>query len=158
MKLWLKTLLLIPVLASAGAVAQIQIPTVVQLPPDDFVWNWGRKPRGETTRAEFTIHGGEEKFICTLTGAFRISSRMRDFENQREFEFDLGGTLYFIQESTYTLNYYYRAGELQWATLDCMVPETDPTEEKVQERLDRALERAERARERRRRRDEDAED
>lgn len=154
--------LLLVVMASASAIptadalAQLNLPTIIQLPTDPFVWNWGRTMRGDDRqRPEFTIQGIQQQFHCTLTGAFRLGSRMRDFYNQREFEQSLSSTLYFIEDATAALNYYYRQVELQWATLDCTIPEGEPTDEKTEERVDRALERAERARERRRSREED---
>ena len=142
---------------ATGVCAQVSLPQFVRLPTEDFVWNWGRitsaafeERRG---RPDFSINGLESNFRCALTGAFRPSSRMRDIVNMREFEQTLTGTLYFIQDATETLNYYYRSNDLYWATLDCVIPETEITDDKAQERLDRALERAEKERERRRQRE-----
>lgn len=142
-------------LVSANALAQLNLPRIVQLPSDPFVWNWGRNLREYRDRPDFTINGFQDKFQCKLTGSFRPSSRMSDFYNQRDFEQSLSSTLYFIEDATAALNYYYRQGDLQWAMLDCQVPEGQPTDEATQERVDRALERAERARERRRSREDD---
>ena len=148
--------LLLGTILSGAALAQLTVPQIVQLPRNDFVWNWGRSPgMDERIRPEFTVEGTEQQFFCSMTGAFRPASHMRDFENLREFETTLRNTLYFIQDSTEALNYYYRANELQWATLDCRIPETVLDEEKTQERVDRALERALRQRERRREREDD---
>ena len=149
--------LLLVVVAAANAMltteamAQLNVPTIIQLPTDPFVWNWGRSTRGDQRdRPEFTIEGNERQFYCTMTGSFKLGSRMRDFYETREFEQSLNGTLYFIQDATAALNYYYSTNDLQWATLDCQIPEGEASPEKEQERVDRALERAERARERRR--------
>jgi hypothetical protein len=151
--------LLLTALFATGVSAQITIPNIVQLPTEDFVWNWGRvTAAGFDTpeRPEFTIQGTESGFRCTLTGSFRLSSRMREFEGMREFEQSLNGSLYFIQDATETLNYYTRTNDLGWATLDCVLPEdNEVSTDKEQQRLDRAVERAERARERRRSREDD---
>jgi hypothetical protein len=149
------TLLLIALFAT-GASAQIVIPQIIQLPSDDFVWTWGRNSSSsfeQRDRPEFTIFGVERDFQCTLTGAFRLGSRMRDFYAMREFEQSLAGSLYFIQEATARLNYYTQSNDIGWATLDCAVPDGEVSEDKAQERLDRAVERAERQRERRRSRE-----
>jgi len=139
------------VLPTTGALAQLNIPTIIQLPTDPFVWNWGRSTRGDQRDwPEFSIEGTERQFFCTMTGSFRLGSRMRDFYETREFEQSLNSTLYFIQDATAALNYYYSTNDLQWATLDCQIPEGEENADKEQERVDRALERAERARERRR--------
>ena len=153
---WLTVLLI--ALVSTGVSAQISIPNIVNLPTEDFVWNWGRGTRStfeERDRPEFSIQGNERDFRCLLTGAFRLGSRMRDFYEMREFEQTLLGSLYFIQDATAAMNYYTQSNDLGWATLDCAVPESEVSEDKAQQRLDRAVERAERARDRRRRRDDD---
>lgn len=146
-------------LVATGVSAQINIPNIVQLPTEDFVWNWGRVTGAgfdNPERPEFTIQGTEAGFRCTLTGSFRVSSRMRDFSEMREFEQSLNGSLYFIQDATETLNYYTQTNDLGWATLDCAIPEaSEVSQDREQQRLDRAIERAERARERRRSRDDD---
>jgi len=145
-------------LVSTGASAQISIPNIVQLPTEDFVWNWGRgRASGfdDQDRPEFSIQGNEREFRCLLTGSFRLGSRMRDFYELREFEQQLLSTLTFIQDATIAMNNFTRTNDLGWATLDCAVPESEVSEDKEQLRLDRAVERAERARERRRRRNDD---
>lgn len=151
--------LLLFALFASGVSAQLSIPNIVQLPTEDFIWNWGRvTAAGFDTpeRPEFTIQGSEAGFRCTLTGSFRLGSRMRDFYEMREFEQTLLGTLYFIQDATETLNYYTQTNDLGWATLDCAIPEeSEVSEDRQQLRLDRAVERAERARERRRSREDD---
>ena len=139
-------------LTSTAAMAQLPNPFYrVQLPDEDFVWPWGNPRRNDDRqRPDFSVQGGEEGFFCTAEGAFRPASRMSDFENVRAFEEDLRSSLYFVQNVTNIFNFYYRERVLDWAVLDCTKRESEPSEEKVQERLDRALERAERARERRR--------
>ena len=147
----LSGLLAAGVFAWTAALGQLSIPRIVQLPTEDFVYNWGQSTSfDERTRPDFNLRGTEAQFQCTLTGSFRPSSRMRDFYNLRDFEQSLTGTLYFIQEATYTLNDLYLANQLRWATLNCIIPESIESESKQQERLDKALERAERQRERRR--------
>lgn len=147
-------------LVATGVSAQLSIPRIVQLPTEDFVWNWGRGTASgfdDHDRPEFTIQGNERSFRCTLTGSFRLGSDMRDFYKMREFEQSLLSSLYFIQDATAALNYYTQTNDLGWATLDCAVPESEVSADKEQQRLDRAVERAERAREKRRRREDDDE-
>jgi len=148
--------LLVTALVATAAAAQLTVPRIVQLPAEDFVWNWGNRSgafaEGGPRRPDFSITGGERGFSCTLTGAFSLGSRMRDFYNLRAFEQQLSTTLYFIQDSTYELNGYYSQNQLDWATLDCKIPDNVVSQDKQQERLDRAVERALRDRERRRER------
>lgn len=127
----------------------------VQLPQSDFIWNWGNSSIDERNRPDFEIVGYEQRFSCDLSGEFRPASRLGDFENVRDFEQYLRESLAFIQDATYLLNDLYRANQLDWAVLDCQIPEREVSEEKAQERMDRALERAIRQRERRRERDAD---
>jgi hypothetical protein len=126
----------------------------VQLPTEPFVWPWGEASVDDRSRPDFEVRGREQQFDCELTGSFRLGSRMKDFYNLREFEHTLSTTLYFIQDTTYTLNDLYRMNELDWAILDCQIPTAEESVDEVQERIDRAVERAERQRERRRRREE----
>lgn len=156
MKVFSRLGLLFVVLAASGASAQNQIPYIVQLPTQDFVWQWGGRSSAfeERRRPGFEITGVEQNFNCTLTGDFKLGSRMNDFYRQRDFEQALKTTIYFIQDATYALNGYYRSNDLDWAKLDCFIHETELSDEKEQERLDRALERAQRDQERRRRREE----
>jgi hypothetical protein len=134
-----------------SATAQLGIPGIVQLPTQDFVWTWGNaRSVDDRTRPHFSISGVEQQFQCTLTGSFKLGSRMRDFYNQREFEQELSMTLEFIQLATYRLNDLYLTNQLQWATLNCVIPETLESETRTQDRVDKALEKAERQRERRR--------
>lgn len=150
------TVLVACALVSCGALAQLQLPNIVQLPTEDFVWVWGENvPVDKRSRPEFTIQGGEQGFLCMLTGSFRPNSRMRDFYNKRDFEQTLGTTLYFIQDATAALNQLYLSRDLDWAIMDCAVPQGEQSEEKSQERLDKAIERAERQRDRRRAREDD---
>ena len=141
--------------ASAGAFAQLTVPRIVQLPTEDFLWTWGSGRVDERERPEFEVLGSQRQFQCTLTGSFRRGSRMRDFYEMRAFEQTLTSSLYFIEDATITLNDYYRSNHLDWASLDCKIPQGEESEEAMQERVDRALERAERARDRRRARQED---
>jgi hypothetical protein len=77
---------------------------------------------------------------------------MRDYYALREFEQSLTGSIYFIQDVTARFNDLYVSNDLQWALLECIIPETVEPEDEIQERVDRAVERAERERERRRER------
>lgn len=152
--------LLVPLstaLVATAATAQLPNPFYrVQLPEENFVWNWGTPVRNDDRqRPDFSVQGGEQGFYCTAEGAFRPASRMSEFENLRAFEMELNGSLYFVQNVTSVFNFYYQEREIDWAVLDCVKPENETSEEEVQERLDRALERAERARERRRAQEED---
>jgi hypothetical protein len=155
----MKTLSLISTVAMAWSVstaasAQLNLPRVVQLPSDDFVYSWGENVSvDDRERPDFSLHGTELPFDCTLNGSFRPGSRMRDFYNMREFELALQQTIYFIQDATRILNDLYLANELDWAVLDCVIPESTEPEDKTQERVDKALERAIRERERRRERE-----
>ena len=148
---------LLVALGSTVAAAQLGLPVFVQLPDSDFIWPWGQPNRAEDRlRPDFDLQGHEQNFFCTLTGSWRPGSHMSDFENMREFEQSLNSTLYFIQDATIAMNTYYRNIDLDWAILDCKIPEpTEASEDKIQERLDKAVEKAERARERRREREED---
>jgi hypothetical protein len=119
------------------------LPRNVRLPDEDFVWRWGARPVDDSAdRDDFSIEGTEERFFCRLVGAFPRTSN---------FEALLSTTRHFIRDATDELNrIFVDAGESNWATLSCRIPEEDPSEEVLQERADKALERAERQRERRR--------
>ena len=138
-------------LFATTALAQLTVPRIVQLPTTDFVWDWGNARGDERLRPHFEMVGRERRFTCNLTGGFKPGSHMRDFENMRAFEQELSATLYFIQDATYILNDLYRQNDVQWARLDCKLPEEierDPDE--VQDDVDKALERARRDQQRRR--------
>jgi len=155
----MKTLSRFVLLASAGlpaiaAFAQFGLPRIVQLPTEDFTFVWGENVSiDDRDRPDFTIPGSELPFDCSLTGSFRPGSHMRDYYNQREFELTLSQTLYFIQDSTNLLNQLYQSIDLDWAILECVIPDSSESDEATQERLDKALERAEKQRERRRERE-----
>lgn len=146
------------VLASCAAFAgaargQVQLPPIVNLPTDDFVWPWGEtRPIDDLEQPEFTVSGVERSFHCTAKGNFKPGSHMRDTFEKREFEQALNGSIYFIQEATARLNDLYLSNDLQWALLECIIPDTSDSEEDLQEELDRALERAQRERDKRRQR------
>jgi hypothetical protein len=136
--------------------AQLGLPTIVQLPTEDFIYSWGDNVSvDDRERPDFTIKGSELPFDCVLTGTFRPSSRMSEYYNMREFELALTLTLYFILDATQLLNDLYLDNHLEWAILDCVIPDSSDTAEREQERVDKALERAERQRERRRERERD---
>jgi hypothetical protein len=133
---------------------QLNLPQIIQLPTDDFVWPWGQtRPIDDLDQPEFSFTGGELSFRCTAKGSFKPGSHMRDEYNSRAFEQSLTGSIHFIQDATTALNELYLNNDLQWALLECIIPETIEPADEAQERLDRALERAERERERRRERE-----
>jgi hypothetical protein len=132
------------------------MPPIVNLPTDDFVWPWGQlRPIDNIEEPEFEISGVERSFQCTATGSFKPGSHMRDVYEARQFEQSLMGSITFIQTTTATLNNLYLSNDLQWAVLECIIPESVESEDEAQERVDRAVERAERERERRREREEE---
>jgi hypothetical protein len=139
---------------AGSAWGQPNIPQIVQLPADDFVWPWGQmRPIDDLEQPEFSFSGVELSFRCTAKGSFKPGSHMRDEYNAREFEQALTGSIHFIQDTTAALNELYLSNDLQWALLECVIPETIEPEDAIQERVDRAVERAERERERRRERE-----
>lgn len=137
-----------------GVTAQLNLPQIVQLPTQDFVYSWGEtRPIDDLDRPEFNLRGVEASFRCTATGNFKPGSHMRDYYNLRDFEQSLTGSIYFIQDVTYRLNQLYLSNDLQWAILNCIIPVTVEPEDAVQEKLDKAVEKAQRDRERRRERE-----
>ena len=152
------TAFIVAAIVTTAASAQLNLPQIIQLPDDDFVWPWGQADSvDERSRPDFNINGVERSFRCTLTGAFRAGSHYRDFYNLRDFEQALSSTIYFIQQAAALLNELDLKNEIDWAIMDCIIPESTRSEEQqeMEERLDRALERAERQRERRRARESD---
>ena len=140
---------------SQAAPAQLNLPQIVNLPTDDFVYTWGQtRSIDDSNRPDFNLRGVEASFHCTATGRFRPGSHMRDYYETREFEQALSGSIRFIQDVTSALNQLAVANELDWAVMNCVIPDVIESEDKVQERVDRAVERAERDRERRREREE----
>jgi hypothetical protein len=138
----------------AGTAGAQQLPVIVNLPTEDFVWNWGSmRPIDDFEMPEFTVSGVERSFQCTAKGAFKPGSHMRDVYAAREWQQALNGSIYFIQTATESLNNLYLNNDLQWAVLECIIPESTESEEDIQEDIDRALERAQRERERRRERE-----
>ena len=146
------------IVLSVSAFGQ-NIPTIVQLPTQNFVWPWGdMRPIDDPEEPEFTLSGVERSFVCTAKGSFKPGSEMRDEYAARQFEQSLTGSIYFIQAVTEAFNSLDLSNDLQWAILDCKIPESVESEDEVQERVDRAVERAERERERRREREADSEE
>jgi hypothetical protein len=137
-----------------SASGQLNVPTIIQLPTENFQWTWG-EPRSidDPDRPEFTVTGGEQAFRCTAKGAFKAGSHIRDYYNLRDFKQALNTSVYFIQDATATLNSVYLSNDLQWAVLDCAVPEGIESEDAVSDRIDRAMEKAEQDRARRRERE-----
>jgi hypothetical protein len=141
---------------ATAASGQLNIPPIVILPTEDFVWTWGdMRPIDDLEEPEFEITGIERAFRCTAKGNFKPGSHLRDVYEARQFEQSLMGSITFIQTTTATLNNLYLSNDLQWAVLECIIPESVESEEEAQERVDRAMERAERERQRRREREEE---
>ncbi len=140
--------------AGTTAVAQFGLP--MQLPKENFVWAWGRTQGadGRSGFEDFNIIGSDGGFRCQLTGKMSIASGLGRTE-VRALEEQLRASLFFIQESAYTMNTYDSYRYIDWAILDCKKPESTETENDLAEREAKARERAERARERRRRSRED---
>lgn len=124
---------------------------VPNLPQNDFIWNWGNPERSRGF-GDFSINGGEDRFRCSLTGKLSAGSRLTT-RQVREMEIDLGSSLYFIQTATNTMNTLERRRDLDWATLDCALPEESESsdaereareEEARQRAVERMLERRER--------------
>lgn len=124
----------------------------VNLPDNDFTWQWGDFERGKR-REDISIRGGEGGFLCDLKASYALGNRLTR-EEQRAIEQELQTTLYFVQQTAYTMNVLDRQLQLGWATLQCAKPVSDETEEERQERVDRLRERAlEKSKRRRARRD-----
>ncbi len=117
----------------------------VNLPNSDFRWVWGEAitdERQKRSLRDFSSSGHEAGFSCQLTGALRPGSRIDELELRR-LEMELSISLYFIQAATRVLNELDYQRDLDWAVLDCKLPEArEPDPEAQQERLDRLRERA----------------
>ncbi|HEX6994476.1 MAG TPA: hypothetical protein VF339_10070 [Gammaproteobacteria bacterium] len=114
----------------------------VNLPNGDFRWQWGEVAEPKRSLRDFSSSGHEAGFTCQLTGALRPGSRIEDLELRR-LESELGISLYFIQAATRVMNELDYQRDLDWAVLDCKLPEArEPDPEAQQERLDRLRERA----------------
>lgn len=148
------TLVALASAAATTATAQFGLP--MQLPENDFVWTWGRGQRqGADARRgieDFNVIGNDGGFRCQLTGKMSISAGLGSSET-RALEEQLRSSLFFIQDSAYTMNQYDSYRYIDWAVLDCKKPEANETEADLAEREAKARERAERARERRRARE-----
>ena len=117
----------------------------VNLPRGDFRWQWGEVDVADgrpTPRHDFSSSGHEAGFSCELMGALRPGSRI-DERDLRRLESELSISLYFIQSATRVMNDLDYQRDLDWAVLDCKLPEArEPDPEAQQERLDRLRERA----------------
>jgi hypothetical protein len=115
----------------------------VNLPKDDFTWNWGdvERSRGRNF-PDFSMTGNEGGFRCSLEGKLRLGSNYSP-QAMRQLENDLRSSLYFIQEAANTMNSLDLRRDLDWATLDCDKPEASQADlEKQQQSLDKAKEKA----------------
>lgn len=141
------------VLIGTTAEAQFgqRFPGFVNLPDQDFTWNWGRAV--DDTRArrveDFSVRGGQARFRCTLTGRFRPGSRYSPADI-RALERRLGASLVFIEDAAYTMNDLDLRREIDWATLACAEPVADDSEQASREREERARAKALRELEKRR--------
>lgn len=111
----------------------------VNLPRDDFTWNWGDLERARDRKfTDFDVNGGEDGFRCTLEGKLSAGSHMTPAEI-RDMENELGSSLYFIEASTNAMNNLDYQRQLDWATLDCDKPEpTEADAAKIEESLEKA--------------------
>jgi hypothetical protein len=114
----------------------------MNLPRNDFRWQWSNALENRTLSRDFNARGSEAGFNCDLSGALRPSSRL-DRTDIRRLESELGISLFFIQAATRTMNDLDLQRQLDWAVLDCKLPEArEPDAEAQQERLDRLRDRA----------------
>jgi hypothetical protein len=110
----------------------------VNLPKDDFTWNWGDLERSKNRRfADLNATGGEAGFRCTLEGKLSAGSHMTP-SDIRQLQNDLGSSLYFIEAATNAMNTLDYQRELDWAILDCDKPEGTADPAKTQASLDKA--------------------
>ncbi len=135
---------LLSTLGFAAAYAQFgqTFPGLVNLPDQDFTWNWGRTADTVVSRAEdFSIRGNQAQFRCELTGRFSAGSHYTSTD-ARALADRLQSSLFFIEDAAYTMADLDRQRELDWATLACEEPKRDESEQASQEREDRAHEKA----------------
>lgn len=124
----------------------------MQLPENDFVWVWGRQAEARRGISDMKIYGTEGGFRCELEARTGMGAGLSRSET-RELAAELRASLFFIQDSAYSMNRLESYGYLDWAILDCKKPEGNETEDELAEREAKARERAERRRERRRARE-----
>ena len=145
----------IPALAAAVLVsplishfAHAQFGIGMQLPRNDFRWTWG--DLSNQRFEDFSVSGMEGGFRCDLTGRLRAASSMSRME-VRDFEQQLRGSIFFVQEAANAMYVLDTRRDLEWAVLECVKPQpTEADEEERAEREAKALEKAARERERRR--------
>jgi hypothetical protein len=140
---WLTATAAILVGAALGNGAQAQLFGIVNLPSNDFTWTWGDLERSERRGFEdFSARGNEGGFSCELTGKLRPGSRMSTGET-RQLQEDLRTSLFFVQNSTNTMNYLDQSLELDWAILACAKSQgAEEDAEKTAERVEKAREKA----------------
>jgi hypothetical protein len=132
------------VLLPSFASAQFGMP---QLPSTDFTWRWARAADAADAERglgpeDFDVRGGEVGFQCVLTGALSPGSHITD-QQLKEMEYELTGSVFFIQASAQWMNDLEVMREISWAVLDCkkgQAAEEDP--EKVEAEVDRARQKA----------------
>jgi hypothetical protein len=128
-------------LATGAVQAQFgqRIPGLINLPDQDFTWNWGRSvDDARAARIEdFSTQGAQGKFRCTLTGRFSPGNTNSSLD-ARELERRLTTSLYFVEEAAYTMNDLERQNDLAWATLACAEAVADNSEEASRAREERA--------------------
>jgi hypothetical protein len=142
MRISLKTIAAVLVVAPLfGAAAHAQF-GIVTLPQNDFTWRWGDVEESVARRFEdFSVNGGESFFRCELTGKLSPGSRMTVNE-VRQMENDLQVSMFFIQSAANTMNALDFRRDLDWAELACVKPERNDDPEASAERVERAREKA----------------
>ena len=129
---------------SAALVPSLAGAQFANLPREDFIWRWAHAA-DEAWRIgpeDFEVRGGEAPFQCVLTGKLSPGSHLTE-QDLRDMQYQLQGSLFFVQESANMMNELDIMRDLDWAVLDCKRPqaaEEDPAE--VQEKVDRAREKA----------------
>jgi hypothetical protein len=120
----------------------------VQLPQNDFTWNWGDQKEISSSKRfpDFTLKGGEAGFNCDLNGKMRLGSNY-SLGDIRQIEDQITMSLYFIEASASIMNALDQQRDLEWATLACTKPkkseaETAKEAEKQQESLQKLHDKA----------------
>lgn len=130
--------------ALSCAAASAQFSPFVNLPQNDFTWQWGDWERNTGSRRleDFSVNGNESGFRCQLTGRLGPGNRMTSPEI-RQMERDLGASLYFIQAAANAMNVLDQQRDLDWAQLACVKPQPSEGDAQAQqEKVDKAREKA----------------
>lgn len=103
------------------------------LPKDDFVWNWGDFERSSGFE-DFSIHGNDGRFRCTLNGKLRPGSQLSRVDMQ-QMENELQQSIDFVRDAANAMYILEQRRDLDWATLACETP--TPEEVSAEERIER---------------------